>query len=124
MNTKTLLLFVSLWLSSIGIAVAQTTFMQTSTDDFAKGTGLNTAVVGNGITLQNQMSSFNDWSATTNLPQTLKGHQIVTWRNYVYLLGGTNGTDVTNAVYRAAQQENGISAWTSLTALPVALKEV
>ena len=125
MKTKSLLLIVSMWLSSIGMAFAQTTMVQTSTDDFVKGTCLYTAVANDGVALQYQMSSFDDWSATTNLPQTLKGHQMVTWRNYVYLLGGTtNGTNTVNTVYRATQEANGVSAWTSLTAMPVALKDM
>lgn len=106
-------------------AVAQTTFTQTSTNDFVQGTGLYTSIVNDAVSLQYQMSSFDDWNATTNLPQTLKGHQMVTWRNFVYLLGGTtNGTNTVNTVYRATQETNGISAWTTLTAMPVALKDM
>ncbi len=102
----------------------QTYFTQTTTSDFLKGTGLNVNIANDCISLQNKMSSVADWTATTNLPQTLESHQVVTWRNYVYCVGGYNGSNPVNTVYRATQQDNGISGWSSLNSLPVALRDM
>ena len=97
---------------------------QANTDDFLKGTGSNVNIADACVTVQNKMASVVDWAATTNLPQTLKSHQVVTWRNYVYSLGGYNGSNPVSNVYRATQQTNGISGWTELNALPVALRDM
>lgn len=97
---------------------------QTNTDDFLKGTGSNVNIADACVTVQNKMASVVDWAATTNLPQTLKSHQVVTWRNYLYSLGGYNGSNPVSNVYRATQQDNGISGWTELNSLPVTLRDM
>lgn len=104
---------------------SHTTYLtQTSTDDFIKGRGSN-VIIGNGdVTMQYKMESVSDWSATTNLTQTLKDHQVVTWHNYVYCVGGYNGSSPVSNVYRATQQTSGISSWSEQNALPVALKDM
>ena len=101
-----------------------TNITQTNTDDFLKGTGSNVNIADACVSVQNKMTSVVDWTATTNLPQSLKSHQIVTWRNYVYCVGGYNGSNPVSNVYRATQQTNGISGWTELNALPVALRDM
>ena len=124
MNKNTLFLFM-LMAFSLPLALSgQTYFTQTTSSDFMKGTGTNTIIANDCVSLQYKMASVADWSATTNLPQTLENHQVVTWRNYVYCVGGYNGSNPVNNVYRATQQDNGISSWTSLNALPVALKDM
>ena len=97
---------------------------QTSTTDFRKGMGSNVNIANGNVTLQYKMASVADWSATTNLPQNLKDHQVVTWRTYVYCVGGNNGSNPVNTVYRATQQSSGISSWTELNALPEALQDI
>ena len=97
---------------------------QTTDADFIKGTGSNVNIANGGVSAQYKMASVADWAATNSLPQYLKGHQVVTWRNYVYCVGGFNGSNPVSNVYRATQQDNGISGWTELTALPVALRDM
>ena len=97
---------------------------QTSTTDFRKGTGSNVNIANGNVTLQYKMASVDDWSATTNLPQTLKAHQVATWRTYVYCVGGNNGSNPVSTVYRATQQTSGVSSWTELNALPEALQDM
>ncbi len=124
MNRKPLLLILLMALSWPLALSGQTYFTQTSTSDFMKGTGTNTVIANNCVSLQQKMASVADWSATTNLPQTLESHQVVTWRNYVYCVGGFNGSNPVNNVYRATQQDNGISGWSGLNGLPVALRDM
>lgn len=97
---------------------------QTTDADFIKGTGSNVNIANGGVISQHKMASVADWVATNSLPQYLKGHQVVTWHNYVYCVGGFNGSNPVSNVYRATQQTNGISGWTTLTALPVALRDM
>ncbi len=96
----------------------------TTTTDFIKGTGNNVNVVDARVSIQNKMASIVDWTATTNLPLTLESHQVVTWRNFVYCVGGYNGSNPVNTVYHATLQTNGISGWTELTSLPMALRDM
>ncbi len=124
MNRNPLLLILLMALSLPLVMSGQTYFTQTTTSDFMKGTGQNTVIANDCVSLQQKMASVADWSATSNLPQTLKSHQVVTWRNYVYCVGGYNGSSHVSTVYRATQQSNGISGWTTLNALPVSLKDM
>lgn len=103
------------------LAIDSHTYLtQTTNDDFIKGTGANVNIANNGVSLQYKMASIADWSATTSLPSTRRKHQVVTWRNYVYCVGG----NPSSYVYRASQQTNGVSEWTSLNSMPVALKDM
>ena len=111
-------------LCSVNAAMSQVNFTQTTTNDFMKGSGLNVTIADNAVSLQGKMASVSDWAAASNLPQVLKGHQTTTWRNYIYLVGGHNGSNYVNNVYRATQQDNGISGWSSLNGLPLALKDM
>ncbi len=119
------LLIMLLMAFSLPLALSgQTYFTQTTTGDFMKGTGLNTIIANDCVSLQYKMASVADWSATTNLPQSLESHQVVLWRNYVYCVGGYNGSNTVNSVYRATQQDNGISGWSGLNGLPVDLRDM
>ena len=111
-------------LLGMGMANAQVHFTQTTTSDFMQGTGQNVIIANDGITLQQKFASAGEWTATSNMPQTLKGHQMVQWRNYVYIVGGHNGSTCVNTVYRAQQQDNGLSGWTTLNALPLSLRDM
>ncbi len=124
MKMKALRLLPLMMLLGINVAFAQVNFTQTTTGDFMQGTGLNVNIADDCVSLQGKMQSLSDWNATTNLPQNLKNHQLVTWHEFVYLVGGFNGTNEVNTVYRATQQTNGISGWTTLNALPVTLKDM
>ncbi len=101
-----------------------TYFTQTSTDDFKHGTPYMVDVADGTVSLQYRMASVAEWASTSNMPQNLKRHQMVTWRDYVYCVGGYNGSNPVNTVYRATQQTNGISGWSGLNAMPLALKDL
>lgn len=124
MKIKVLRLLPLTLMLGMSMAMAQVNFTQTTTSDFMQGTGSNVNIANDCVTLQGKMTSANDWSATTNMPQTLKSHQIVAWHEFVYLVGGYNGTTEVNTVYRATQQTTGILGWTTLQALPVALRDM
>ncbi len=101
-----------------------TYLVQTSDNDFIMGDGSNVSIADGKVASQYKMASVADWAATTSLPQSLKNHQVVTWRNYVYCVGGHNGSNPVSNVYRATQQDNGISGWTTLNALPQPLQDM
>ena len=102
---------------------SHTYLTQTTHNDFIMGNGSNVNIADGKVASQYKMASVVDWAATTNLPQNLKGHQVVTWRNYVYCVGGRNSNPV-STVYYATQQTNGISGWTTLNALPQPLQDM
>ncbi len=111
--------------AGINVAVSQTTFTQTESGDFQKGTGQDVAVVDGSVAVRSKMASMIDWEATTNLPAVRRNHQMVTWRDYVFCIGGsTNGTNSVNTVYSAQSTTNGLSSWTTLNAMPVALRDM
>lgn len=124
MRIKGLRMLPLMMLFGVNFAMAQVNFTQTTTSDFMQGTGLNVNIADDCVSVQGKLQSLSDWNATTNLPQNLKNHQVTTWHNYVYLLGGYNGSSEVNTVYRATQETSGISGWTTLNALPVALKDM
>jgi hypothetical protein len=118
--TSILLLIVS----GFKMTQGQVNLTQTLDADFNKGV-LNNLVVGsNNVYLQFAASGVGTWTSTAVLPQTLAGHKTATGNNkYVYLVGGFNGSSYSNAVYLATIQTAGISAWTTLNPLPVALRD-
>ena len=123
MKVKSLLIG-SLLLAFATAGMGQVTLTQTSTSDFMKGTGQNVIIADDNVLLQAKMTDMYDFEATTNLPQTLMNHQVVIWQNYVFCVGGFNGSNPVNTVYRAQQQSSGISSWTTLNALPEALTDL
>lgn len=127
---KIYFLLITLFCLSATSLRAQVTFTQTSNDDFTQGNSYGTVINNNAVVPEPSLVSgtLNDWEATTNIPATLYGHQLCTWRNYLYCIGGHNGSSVVNTVYRATFQNSGasnvgISGWTTLTALPVSLRD-
>jgi hypothetical protein len=104
--------------------MAQVQFSQTTDADFNKGVLNNVLVGSNNVSLQFAASDVGTWLTTTVLPQTLSGHKAATWNNqYVYVVGGWNDLTYSSAVYRATIQSGGISNWTTLASIPVALKD-
>lgn len=104
---------------------AQVNFTQTLNADFNKGVLNNVLVGGDNVYLQFAATDVGTWLTTTVLPQTLSGHKAATWNNqYVYVVGGYNDVTYSTAVYRATIQSGGISGWTTLNSLPVAMKDV
>ena len=125
MNFRHLLIMSLMLFAGINVAVSQTTFTQTESGDFEKGTGQDVAVVDGSVAVRSKMTSMIDWEATTNLPAVRRNHQMVTWRDYVFCIGGsTNGTNSVNTVYSAQSTTNGLSSWTTLNAMPVALRDM
>jgi len=104
---------------------AQVNFTQTTDADFNKGV-LNNVIVGsNNVYLQFGGSDVGTWLTTTVLPQILTGHKTASWNNrYVYLVGGYNNLTYSSSVYVATIQTSGISAWTALNPLPVAMRDM
>ena len=125
MNFRHLLIMSLMLFAGINVAVSQTTFTQTESGDFQKGTGQDVAVVDGSVAVRSKMASMIDWEATTNLPAVRRNHQMVTWRDYVFCIGGsTNGTNSVNTVYSAQSTTNGLSSWTTLNAMPVYLRDM
>ncbi|MCD4664904.1 MAG: hypothetical protein K8R68_06495, partial [Bacteroidales bacterium] len=89
--------------------ISQVTFTQTTDADFNLGFHDNVIVSGNNVYLATKATSVNNWLSTNDLPQTLIGHQVTRWLSYVYLSGGFNGTNYSDAVYRATMQSGGNS---------------
>jgi hypothetical protein len=97
---------------------SQVTFTHTLNADFNKGTTENIFVKNDGLSIPFKKSVINDWTSTTNLPQNLTGHQVASWRSFVFLSGGFNGTKYNNFVYKATVNTSGISSWTQVSSLP------
>ena len=121
---KKLVLLSLLLLSLATVGVAQVTLTHTTTSDFLKGTGNNVVIGNDMVSMQSKMATMYDFEASTNLPQNLMNHQLVTWQNYVFCVGGHNGTTPVNTVYRATQQSDGLSTWTTMNPLPVPLTDM
>ncbi|MCD4735122.1 MAG: right-handed parallel beta-helix repeat-containing protein, partial [Bacteroidales bacterium] len=102
---------------------SQVTFTQTTTDDFIRGHADNTVISGGNVYLSTKADAINPWLTTTILPEMLTGHRIETWRSYVFLSGGYDGTDYSNSVFKATLQSGGISNWSTLNSLPVTLRD-
>ena len=103
---------------------AQVSFTQTLNADFYKGAYNDLIVGSDNVSLPFQATNVGTWLTTTVLPQTLEGHKSATWNNrYVYVVGGYNDLTYSTAVYRATLQSGGISSWTTLNPLPVALRD-
>jgi len=116
-----LMLIILLFINTLN---AQVSFIQTLNADFNKGVLNNTVVSSDNIYLQYAANDVGNWLTTTVLPQTLSGHKTVSWNDrYVYMIGGYNNVNCVNTVYVATIQSGGISGWTSLNPLPVALRD-
>ena len=118
---KVLLVLVAALMGAIS-GFGQITYVQTSNTDFLYGYHDNVVVSGNNVLQASKGASLNQWLGTTNLPQTLTQHEIVSYGDYAYCIGGFNGTNTVNNVYRATVNSSGISGWSNYNALPVALR--
>ncbi len=119
---KALAFFMFLFFSSSQLLVnAQVVFTHTTNADFIRGYTDNVAVGGDQVYLNFRGTQINNWVSATDLPQTLTGHQVTRWRSNVYLSGGFDGTNYSNAVYKALMQTTGNSAWTSYGPMPDSL---
>lgn len=66
-----------------------------------------------------QSAELPGWTAGTNYPTNVHGVDCFVTKNYVYAVGGWNGTAMLSAVYVAPINPDGsIGAWTATTALP------
>jgi parallel beta-helix repeat protein len=117
------LLLLSSFLFYVGGALAQTTFTQTTDDDFRKGSVDNMTVTGNSVVYPVKGTAINNWLTATVLPKILAGHDFATKNNYVYLSGGYDGAGYSSNVYRSTIQSGNISNWTTLSSLPVGLRD-
>ncbi|MEI6436550.1 MAG: right-handed parallel beta-helix repeat-containing protein, partial [Bacteroidota bacterium] len=103
---------------------AEVSFPQTLNADFNKGVLNNVIVNNDNVYLQFSASDVGSWLTTTVLPQTLSGHKTASWNDrFVYMVGGWNDLTYVNTVYVATIQTTGISGWTTLNPLPVALRD-
>ena len=70
-----------------------------------------------------QTPGVGTWNTTTAMPAALYASSSVTYKGYVYEIGGSNGLNFESAVYSAPLNSNGtVGAWNTTTALPVALE--
>jgi len=116
-------LLLSSFLFYVSGALAQTTFTQTTDDDFRKGSVDNMTVSGNSVVYPVKGTAINNWLTATVLPKILAGHDFATKNNYVYLSGGYDGASYSSNVYRATIQSGNISSWTTLSSLPAGLRD-
>ena len=121
-STLTMLAVTILFLININ-GVSQVTFTQTLNADFQLGYQDNVMISGNNVYLPLLGTDVNNWLTTTDLPKPLINHQLATWNNYVYLTGGYDGINTSNAVYRATIQAAGHGAWTTYDTLPEAIQD-
>lgn len=62
------------------------------------------------------------WVTVTSLPVALVHSKAITIRNFIYLLGGSNGTSAVNTVLRTTINSDGtIGTWSTYASLPVTL---
>lgn len=108
----------AIFISCPDYGLSQVTFTQTTDADFTPGYLDNVQVSGNDVYLMTKATAINNWLSTTDLPQTLSGHQTAKWKSYIYLSGGYNGIDFSNLVYRATLSGTGNSAWTAMNSVP------
>lgn len=73
--------------------------------------------------LINQDGTLGVWNITTNLPSATWDHRMVSYNEYVYIVGGWNSGGVTNSVLRAKINSDGsLSSWTNMASLPKTLR--
>ncbi len=73
--------------------------------------------------LINADGSLGTWNTTTDLPDVLWDHGLMTYGNYIYVIGGWNSSGITNQVWRATANSDGtLSTWTAMPNLPVSVR--
>lgn len=72
---------------------------------------------------ETQSADITGWVSETNLPDNIGWSRTLVTKNYVYLIGGYNGTILLSTVYRADINTDGtLGAWISTSQLPVAIR--
>jgi len=118
-----LITVVSTLLLMYSFSLATVTFTQSTDDDFFRGHQADVLIGGNQVFLPNRADGLSTWASTTDLPQPLIGHGIVTKRGYAYLVGGFNSGGVSSAVYRTPIDVEGVGGWEFLGDLPLPLHD-
>jgi hypothetical protein len=73
----------------------------------------------------NEDGTIGAWSKTTNLPFANSCQFMVVVKNYVYMIGGYNGSAYRSSIYRAPINSDGtIGSWVSAGSVPVAVSTV
>ncbi len=69
--------------------------------------------------LINADGSLGNWNTTTDLPDVLWDHGMVSYGDYIYVIAGKNSTGETAQVIRAKANSDGtLSSWTAMPSLP------
>lgn len=69
--------------------------------------------------LINADGSLGNWNTTTDLPDVLWDHGMVTFGKNLYIVGGWNSSGITNQVWRATANDDGtLGTWTAMPNLP------
>ena len=70
----------------------------------------------------NSDGSLGFWKTASPLPGIRSGLSASAWNNRIYVIGGTDDTDISSNVFSATIQADGsLSAWTIQASLPVAV---
>jgi parallel beta-helix repeat protein len=68
----------------------------------------------------NSDGTISSWLQTTSLPTNKCFHTSVTYNGYIYVIGGYNGSDITDEVWYAPINSDGtLGSWASTNSLPV-----
>ena len=60
----------------------------------------------------NSDGSIGNWILSGNFPITIAIHQVITTRNYIYIVGGHNGSTPLSSIYKASIYDDGsIGTW-------------
>ena len=63
--------------------------------------------------------SLGSWNTTTDLPDVLWDHGMISYGDYIYVVGGKNSSGETSQVIRAKSNSDGsLSTWTNMPSLP------
>ena len=86
-----------------------------------------TAVGGSGIDLvyyaRLSSSGVGQWASTTRYPTTMDVPSCSASLDYVYCIGGWNGSKITADVYYARLSSNGVSSWNSTAKYPFPVED-
>jgi N-acetylneuraminic acid mutarotase len=68
--------------------------------------------------LSNNSGEVSTWGTTTAITGSRYGTNSVTANGYVYVIGGTNGTDLATSYYARLESDGTVASWTATTSLP------
>ncbi|MEK7504477.1 MAG: alpha/beta fold hydrolase, partial [Patescibacteria group bacterium] len=67
----------------------------------------------------NADGSLGSWNTTTDLPDVLWDHGMISYGDYIYVVGGKNSSGEISQVIRAKSNSDGsLSTWTNMPSLP------